>query len=116
MDFFIIKVRPFFRSRMNYYTSVPKTLFGCITGKVGFSDMAGPVGIVGMMSEVAATSPTFWDAVLNLLYFGGFLAVGCAAGAAVPGQTGTAAAKRPLCCATHCIKAALLYDFAGVCL
>lgn len=46
-----------------------------ITGKVGLNDMAGPVGIMNMMSDAASAAPSFWDALLNLIYFGGFLAV-----------------------------------------
>lgn len=45
------------------------------TGKAGFADMSGPVGIVGQMSDVAASSETAMDAVLNLLYFGAFIAI-----------------------------------------
>ena len=45
------------------------------TGKAGLSDMSGPVGIVDMMSEVASSAPSWTDALLSLLYFGGFLAV-----------------------------------------
>ena len=46
-----------------------------LSGKVGLSEMAGPVGIVDMMSDAASAAPSFWDALLNLIYFGGFLAV-----------------------------------------
>ena len=45
------------------------------TGKAGLADMSGPVGIVGQMSDVAASSETVWDALLNLLYFGAFIAI-----------------------------------------
>ena len=38
----------------------------------------GPVGIVGVMSDTAANSATVLDAVLNLLYFGGFLGINLA--------------------------------------
>ncbi len=48
------------------------------TGQAGFSDMSGPVGIVGQMTDVAASSETTLDAVLNLLYFGAFIAVNLA--------------------------------------
>ena len=50
-------------------------LFG---GQAGFSDLSGPVGIVNQMSEVAEASPTWVDAALNLLYFGGFIAINLA--------------------------------------
>lgn len=46
-----------------------------LTGRAGLSDMSGPVGIVSQMSKVADSSPTRWDALLNMLYFGGFIAI-----------------------------------------
>ena len=49
-----------------------------LTGKAGLSDMTGPVGIVQMMSETAATSDTTTDAAMNMLYFGGFIAINLA--------------------------------------
>ncbi len=49
-----------------------------ITGQAGLSDMSGPVGIMGQMTDVAASSESTLDAVLNLLYFGAFIAVNLA--------------------------------------
>ena len=49
-----------------------------ITGQAGISDMSGPVGIVQMMSETAEASETSMDALLNLLYFGAFIAINLA--------------------------------------
>ena len=49
-----------------------------LSGKAGISDMTGPVGIVQMMSETAEASETTTDAVLNILYFGGFIAINLA--------------------------------------
>ena len=49
-----------------------------ITGKAGFQDMSGPVGIVQIMSDTAQQSATTLDAVMNMLYFGGFLAINLA--------------------------------------
>ena len=40
--------------------------------------MTGVVGIVDLMSDTAAASPTWVDAVLNMLYFAGFLSVNLA--------------------------------------
>lgn len=48
------------------------------TGQAGLSDMSGPVGIVQQMSIVASESPTRFAALLNLLYFGGFIAINLA--------------------------------------
>ena len=49
-----------------------------VTGQAGLQDMSGPVGIVQIMSETANASETVLDAVLNMLYFGGFLAINLA--------------------------------------
>ena len=49
-----------------------------ISGKAGISDMTGPVGIVQQMSTVAEASPTALDALLNMLYFGAFIAINLA--------------------------------------
>ena len=49
-----------------------------LTGKAGLSDVSGPVGIVQQMSSVAEASETWVDALLNLLYFGGFIAINLA--------------------------------------
>ena len=46
-----------------------------LTGQAGISDMSGPVGIVQQMSTVAEASPTVLDALLNMLYFGAFIAI-----------------------------------------
>jgi regulator of sigma E protease len=48
------------------------------TGQAGLSDMSGPVGIVQQMSDVAEASPTVLDALLNMLYFGAFIAINLA--------------------------------------
>ena len=48
------------------------------TGKAGLQDMSGPVGIVQMMTEVAEESDSSLTAVLNMLYFGGMIAVNLA--------------------------------------
>ena len=49
-----------------------------LTGKAGLRDMTGPVGIVQIMSETAEASETAKDAALNILYFGGFIAINLA--------------------------------------
>ena len=49
-----------------------------LSGQAGISDMSGPVGIVQMMSETAEASETSLDALLNLLYFGAFIAINLA--------------------------------------
>lgn len=49
-----------------------------LSGQAGLSDMSGPVGIVQQMSTVAEASPTKWDAMMNMLYFGAFIAINLA--------------------------------------
>ncbi len=49
-----------------------------LTGKAGFKDVGGPVMIVDQMSQVASASETWVDAMLNMLYFGGFIAINLA--------------------------------------
>ena len=49
-----------------------------LTGQAGLSDMSGPVGIVQQMSVVAEASSSWVDALLNMLYFGGFIAINLA--------------------------------------
>ena len=49
-----------------------------LTGQVGLQDMGGPVMIVDQMSQVAETSETWVDALLNMLYYGAFLAINLA--------------------------------------
>ena len=48
------------------------------TGQAGLRDVTGPVGIVQQMSNVAEASRSAWYAFLNLLYFGGFIAINLA--------------------------------------
>ena len=62
-------------SCVNVVRTVRLSLQMLITGKAGFSDMSGPVGIVQQMSNVANQSATWVDALLNMLYFGGFIAI-----------------------------------------
>lgn len=49
-----------------------------VRGQAGLSDVSGPVGIVQQMSQVAEASGSFYYALLNLMYFGGFIAINLA--------------------------------------
>ena len=49
-----------------------------LTGRAGLTDMSGPVGIVQIMADTAEQSKTALDAFLNMLSFGGFIAVNLA--------------------------------------
>ena len=47
-------------------------------GQVGLSDVGGPVMIVDQMNQVAQASSSGYEAALNMLYFGGFIAINLA--------------------------------------
>ena len=49
-----------------------------LTGRAGLQDMTGPVGIVQQISDVAEASENTFTALLNVLYFGGFIAINLA--------------------------------------
>ena len=72
---FAQKVKSVWYTTLDNVRTVRLSLQMLLGGKVGLSDMAGPVGIMDMMSQAASKAPSFWDALLNLVYFGGFLAV-----------------------------------------
>ena len=63
---------------VNTVRNVRLSLQMLLTGKAGLADMSGPVGIVSIMSEVADSSETLLAAVMNMLYFGGFLGINLA--------------------------------------
>ena len=50
-------------------------LLDLITGRAGLKDMAGPVGIVDAVQETGRSADNTMDGVLNVLYFGAFIAV-----------------------------------------
>lgn len=72
---FLQKVDYALRTSWDTVRLVRLSLQMLLTGRAGLSDMSGPVGIVSQMSKVADSSPTRWDALLNMLYFGGFIAI-----------------------------------------
>ena len=72
------KLKYTFNSGINVVRSVRLSLQMLITGQASFGDMTGPVGIVQMMSDTAESSETKTDALLNVLYIGGFLAINLA--------------------------------------
>lgn len=55
--------------------SVVLSLKMLFTGQAGLKDISGPVGIVQIMSDTATQSGSVGRAVLNMLYFGGFIAI-----------------------------------------
>lgn len=52
-----------------------RMLFG---GQAGLQDVAGPVGIVKEMSDLADSSGSRYNAIMSLLYFGGFIGINLA--------------------------------------
>ena len=72
------KVRYAWRQCLDTVRMVRLSLQMLLTGQAGLSDMSGPVGIVQQMSTVAQSSPTLRDALLNMLYFGAFIAINLA--------------------------------------
>lgn len=65
-------------SAFNHVKTVIVSLQMLLTGQAGLADMTGPVGIVQIMSESAAAAETTSGALLNMLYFGGFIAINLA--------------------------------------
>ena len=63
---------------MNTVRMVRLSLQMLFNGQAGFKDLSGPVGIVQQMSTVAEASATWVDALINMLYFGGFIAINLA--------------------------------------
>lgn len=72
------KVSYVWNSALNIVRSVRLSLKMLFTGKAGLQDLSGPVGIVQIMSDTAAAAPTAMDAFINMLYFGGFIAINLA--------------------------------------
>ncbi len=66
------------RMSVNSVRNVRMSLQMLVTGQVGLKDVGGPVMIVDQMSQVADQSATWVDALLNMLYFGGFIAINLA--------------------------------------
>lgn len=65
-------------STLNTVRTVRLSLQMLLTGRAGLQDMTGPVGIVQMMSDSASQAETSLDATLNMLFFGGFIAINLA--------------------------------------
>ncbi len=71
-------IRYAWNSSINVIRTVRLSLQMLISGQAGIGDVTGPVGIVQQMSSVADASATWVDALLSMLYFGGFLAINLA--------------------------------------
>ncbi len=72
------KLKYAFYSGIDTVRTVRLSLEMLLTGRAGFQDVSGPVGIVQQISDVAETSASAMDAFWNVLYFGGFIAINLA--------------------------------------
>lgn len=63
---------------LNHVRSVIVSLKMIFTGQAGLQDMTGPVGIVQIMSESAEAADSATGALINMLWFGGFIAINLA--------------------------------------
>ena len=65
-------------SSLDTVRTVRLSLQMLLSGQAGLKDMSGPVGIVQIMSDTAEQSASAFDAFMNMLYFGGFIAINLA--------------------------------------
>ena len=72
------KIEFVWKTALNAVRMVRLSLQMLFSGQAGFSDMGGPVMIVDQMAEAAAESPTYLDALLNMLFFGAYIAINLA--------------------------------------
>lgn len=77
-DSLLDKIRYTWNYAMNFTRMVWGSLVDLVSGVYGVNDLSGVVGIVDVMNDVGQSSPTFFVAVLNLLYFAAFIAVNLA--------------------------------------
>ena len=75
---FLDKVDYVWRMSLDTVRTVRLSLQMLLKGKAGLNDMTGPVGIVKIMSDTAQEADSTLAAVLNTLYFGGFIAINLA--------------------------------------
>lgn len=65
-------------SAIDIVRTVRLSLGMLLTGKGNLNDVSGPVGIVQQISTVAADSGSTFAALMNILYFGAFIAINLA--------------------------------------
>ncbi len=66
------------RSSASFTRSVWYGVLDLVSGAVGLKDMAGPIGVVGVMTEAGKQAPSVGAGLINLLYFGSFIAINLA--------------------------------------
>ena len=67
-----------FNMSIDFARSVRLSLQMLIRGQAKFSDLSGPVGIVNMMSDTTENADSTKAAIMNLFYFGAFIAINLA--------------------------------------
>lgn len=72
------KVSNTFATAFNWVRSIRLSFSMLFTGKAGVSDLSGPVGIVQQMGQMADEAPSWVDGLLDMLYFGAFIAINLA--------------------------------------
>ena len=72
------KLRYTWYSSLDFVRMVYMGLGDLVGGAVGVKDLSGPVGIVSMMNDVGNDSANTRDALLNICYIAGFIAVNLA--------------------------------------
>ncbi len=63
---------------IDFARMVKMGLLDLISGRAGMKDMSGPVGIVDTIQETGKNSPTRAAGVMNVVYFGAFIAINLA--------------------------------------
>ena len=63
---------------IDFARMVKMGLVDLLTGAVGVKDLSGPVGIVDAVQETGSSAASTMDGILNVLYFGAFIAVNLA--------------------------------------
>lgn len=71
-------VKYVWNSSLDMVRMVRLSLQMLLTGQAGIRDVGGPVMIVQQMTQVAEASATTYFAVMNLIYFGAFIAINLA--------------------------------------
>ena len=72
------KVENVWNNAVNMIRTVRLSLQMLFSGDAGLGDLMGPVGIVGVMSDTAASAETTLDAIYTMLSFGAMLAINLA--------------------------------------
>lgn len=63
---------------IDFARMVKMGLVDLLTGNAGLSDMSGPVGIVDTIQETGSSAASTRDGVMNVVYFGAFIAINLA--------------------------------------